>query len=96
MPDPDTLSICAFCPAPCRAALGAAHEQVPETRLPSALALLARAALMGQIALTHELFERLSDLGAVRLCQSACSYHLDVASALEAARIRLEGEADGC
>lgn len=94
MTDQDVLAICAFCPAPCRAALGDAHGATTETRQPSALALIARSALDGRMAATPDLLARLGDLATVRTCQSACSYGLDVAGALEAARPRLEAMID--
>ncbi|HHZ10888.1 MAG TPA: hypothetical protein GX405_19140 [Rhizobiales bacterium] len=42
------------------------------------------------MAATPDILVRLGDLATVRTCQSACSYGLDVAGALEAARPRLE------
>lgn len=90
MAEPDILAICAFCPAPCRAALGEAHGATTETQQPSALALVVRSVLDGRMAATPDIRARLGDLATVRTCQSACSYGLDVAGAIEAARPRLE------
>lgn len=94
MREPDILAVCAFCPAPCRAALGEAHAATPETAQPSALALVARSALAGRLPPSDEVVRRLADLGVVRRCQAACSYGLDVAAALDAARAVLEASAD--
>ena len=94
MPEPDILAICAFCPAPCRAALGDAHGATSETRQPSALSLIARSALDGRMAVTADILARLAQLDTVRTCQAACSYGLDIAAALEAARPRLEAMID--
>jgi len=89
MSEPDVLAICAFCPAPCRAALGEAHGATTETQQPSALALVVRSALDGSMAATPDILARLGDLATVRTCQSACSYGFDVAGALQAAQPRL-------
>lgn len=94
MADPDVLAICAFCPAPCRAALGDAHGATTETRQPSALSLVARSALDGRMPVTADILARVGELDTVRTCQAACSYGLDVAGALEAARPRLEAMLD--
>lgn len=94
MAEPDILAICAFCPAPCRAALGDEHGATSETRQPSALSLVARSALDGRMAVTADILARLGDLATVRTCQSACSYGLDIAAALESARTRLEATID--
>lgn len=94
MAEPDVLTICAFCPAPCRAALGDGHGAATETRQPSALSLVARSALAGRLPVTADMLARLGELDIVRTCQSACSYGLDVAGALESARSRLEAMRD--
>lgn len=90
MSEPDVLAICAFCPAPCRAALGEAHGATTETRQPSALSLIARSALAGRLPVTADMLARLGELDIVRTCQSACSYGFDVAGTLQAAQPRLE------
>ncbi|CAG1011679.1 MAG: hypothetical protein F9K19_19400 [Rhizobiaceae bacterium] len=94
MAEQDILAICAFCPAPCRSALGEVHGATTETRQPSALALVARSALGGRMPVTADILARLGDLDTVRTCQSACSYGLDIAAALEAVRPRLEAMID--
>lgn len=75
----DPLFVCAFCPSACRRAVPAELDQQVETRLPSALALLAVNLRQGVLQYDAELQAALQDLTVARACAKACSYGYDIA-----------------
>lgn len=79
------LSICAFCPNPCRSAIPADMFPPLESQLPSAMSLLACYLLDGRLAEPDALREALLDRTYVKLCQERCVYGYDVDAAIGAA-----------
>lgn len=79
------LSICAFCPNPCRSAIPSGTFPPLESQLPSAMALLAGYLLDGCLDDPDALREALHDRTYVRLCQERCVYGYDVDAAIGAA-----------
>lgn len=79
----ETMVLCACCPAPCRRVIDAAQPEQIETKTPSAMALIALAVMDGEMDLDDDVRQALSRTPAIRACQAACPYELDMAAVID-------------
>lgn len=78
----EILTFCACCPAPCRSAIPPDVGGQSELETPSALALIARAALSGELPFDARTEFVLSNTAAARHAIAACAYGHDVVELL--------------